>query len=197
MKAKTNLKAGGHIHTVTGKPLMRKTLFLATVLLATQPLGVARATSTCSGGRFLVEGEALVTGQGAPAQDAIVMTDSFISIGSGCGAVSPGFRALSRGTAVSATWEECREPRRAFMLRAELDPTCTTLTGTFGSDRRKARRHFVARLSTCGDGVFDADNSEECDDGNAIAGDGCEVDCTMSPTTSNNHDQRNTNLQGG
>ena len=33
---------------------------------------------------------------------------------------------------------------------------------------------------TCGDGVVDEDEGEECDDGNDIDGDGCDSDCTWS-----------------
>jgi cysteine-rich repeat protein len=34
--------------------------------------------------------------------------------------------------------------------------------------------------SVCGDGYIDATKDEECDDGNDVAGDGCEMDCTYS-----------------
>jgi cysteine-rich repeat protein len=37
--------------------------------------------------------------------------------------------------------------------------------------------------SMCGDGLVDEGAGEDCDDGNAISGDGCESDCTFSCTT--------------
>jgi len=39
----------------------------------------------------------------------------------------------------------------------------------------------------CGDGVFDLVNNEECDDGNAIDGDGCDNDCSFSAACTYTH----------
>jgi cysteine-rich repeat protein len=39
----------------------------------------------------------------------------------------------------------------------------------------------------CGDGVFDLVNNEECDDGNAFDGDGCDNDCTISTACTYTH----------
>lgn len=41
-----------------------------------------------------------------------------------------------------------------------------------------------AKPPRCGDGVVQA--PEQCDDGNAVAGDGCEADCTLTPSTGGN-----------
>ncbi len=38
----------------------------------------------------------------------------------------------------------------------------------------------VCVRSSCGDGYIDGARDEECDDGNTVAGDGCEPDCTFS-----------------
>jgi len=38
-------------------------------------------------------------------------------------------------------------------------------------------------ISRCGDGILDTDYDEACDDGNTIDGDGCESDCTLTPST--------------
>lgn len=46
-------------------------------------------------------------------------------------------------------------------------------------------------LSECGDGIIDERNEEECDDGNAEDGDGCEVGCTYSCSTNADCDDGN------
>src|SRR5207302_7054316 len=84
------------------------------------------------------------------------------------------------GMLVRAAFPECGEAGRRFVLKATVDRTCTSMSGTFSAKRPKFRRRFVATLSTCGDGVRDAEAGEQCDDGNAVSGDGCEADCTRS-----------------
>jgi len=39
----------------------------------------------------------------------------------------------------------------------------------------------MAYVAGCGDGVVQGELGEECDDGNTVAGDGCEVSCTFVP----------------
>jgi cysteine-rich repeat protein len=38
--------------------------------------------------------------------------------------------------------------------------------------------------STCGDGILQPENSESCDDGNFVDGDGCASNCTVEDTDS-------------
>ena len=58
----------------------------------------------------------------------------------------------------------------------------------------ETRDHCVesdCRRSFCGDGLTDVALDEDCDDGNAIAGDGCESDCTFTCTTGSDCDDGN------
>jgi len=148
-------------------------------------LGEAGAAGSCPGGRFLVHGDALIAEANAPAVDAVVMTGSLVSVASGCRPVAAKLKSARTGTLVRAAFPECREAGRRFVLKATVDRTCTSMTGTFSAKRPKFRRRFVATLSTCGDGVLDAEAGEQCDDGTSVSRDGCEANCTRSapPTT--------------
>src|SRR5437879_3265191 len=41
--------------------------------------------------------------------------------------------------------------------------------------------HNNPAKARCGDGIVQA--PEQCDDGNSVTGDGCEADCTLTPST--------------
>jgi cysteine-rich repeat protein len=57
--------------------------------------------------------------------------------------------------------------------------TLTAVDDSSGNTGTLTGWTLTVRASTCGDGVVDP--GEQCDDGNAVAGDGCEADCTPTP----------------
>ncbi len=54
-------------------------------------------------------------------------------------------------------------------------------SGPGGTNGAAVALDDVEITSTCGDGSLDAGAGEACDDGNAVDGDGCETDCTVTP----------------
>ncbi len=47
---------------------------------------------------------------------------------------------------------------------------------------RNAGKAITVAIGICGDGVLDPE-VEDCDDGNQVAGDGCEPTCTVSSSS--------------
>ena len=84
----------------------------------------------------------------------------------------------SRGDGCSATCttERGRSAATASTRAPSSATTATPRTAT--AARRRARRG----RRVCGDGIS-VDAGEECDDGNTVAGDGCEADCTKTTAT--------------
>ena len=166
---------------------MKASMVLAAAL-ATGLLGsfrvVAEAAPACRGGRFLVEGPSLIgaTPNGEP--DAVVIDGIRVSLTSGCGATSGRIRVAKRGTKVNAVWPSCGGLRGKARLKARIDPTCKTMTGTFRARREKWKRSFSAKLSECGDGIVDIDGGEECEPpGTVPCDDRCQLGNGSPPTT--------------
>src|SRR5437879_7087426 len=118
------------------------------VALATGLLGsfrvVAEAAPACRGGRFLVEGPPLIgaTPNGEP--DAVVIDGIRVSLTSGCGATSGRIRVAKRRTKVNAVWPSCGGLRGKARLKARIDPTCKTMTGTLRSEERRVGKEWRA-----------------------------------------------------
>src|SRR5438876_35137 len=166
---------------------MKASMVLAAAL-ATGLLGsfrvVAEAAPACRGGRFLVEGPPLIgaTLNGEP--DAVVIDGIRVSLTSGCGATSGRIRVAKRGTKVNAVWPSCGGLRGKARLKARIDPTCKTMTGTLRARREKWKRSFSAKLSECGDGIVDIDGGEECEPPGSVAcDDRCQLVNGSPPTT--------------
>src|SRR5205809_794937 len=163
---------------------MKASIVLAAAL-ATGLLGsfrvVAEAAPACRGGRFLVEGPPLIgaTPNGEP--DAVVIDGISVSLMSGCGATSARIRVAQRGTKVNAVWPSCGGLKGKARLKARIDRTCKTMTGTLRARREKWKRSFSAELSECGDGIVDIDGGEECDPPGTVA---CDDRCHFTATTS-------------
>src|SRR5437899_10989156 len=158
------------------------------VALATGLLGsfrvVAEAAPACLGGRFLVEGPPLIraTPNGEP--DAVVIDGISVSLMSGCGATSGRIRVAKTGTKVNAAWPSCGGLRGKARLKARIDPTCKTMTGTLRARRERWKRSFSAKLSECGDGIVDIDGGEECEPpGTVPCDDRCQLGNGSPPTT--------------
>jgi hypothetical protein len=68
-----------------------------------------------------------------------------------------------------------------FVVRLSVDAGCTTLSGSI---RRGAKRsRLVTQQGTCGDGIQDEDNGEECDGSDAFfcSPGACDASCRCSP----------------
>src|SRR5438067_2076057 len=163
---------------------MKASMVLA-VGLATGLLGsfrvVAEAAPACRGGRFLVEGPPLISATLNGEPDAVVIDGISVSLMSGCGATSARIRVAKRGTKVNAVWPSCGGLRGKARLKARIDRTCKTMTGTLRARRERWKRSFSAELSECGDGIVDIDGGEECDPPGTVA---CDDRCHFTATTS-------------
>ena len=144
------------------------TFLIAVLALAGASPAVAKKPkrSPCPGGRFLVEGAALVAGDSAAPHEPVVLANAAVSIGDVCPSVTGKLMASKRGTTVKATWRGCVGLAGRVHLKATLDATCSVLTGTLAARRgTPKRRPFIARRSVCGDGILDPGAGEQCDSG--------------------------------
>ncbi len=137
----------------------------------------------CPGGRYIVTGTALVTGDSSgPVEPVVIGTE--ISIGNACDPVHAKLKATKHGTTVRAVWPSCAGLMGKVKLRGTLDTTCTSLSGTLIAKKSKLKETFVAHVTRCGDGIVDPDNGEECDGGACAGGAGCTAECTCLPLAS-------------
>ena len=144
------------------------TFLIAVLALAGASPAVAKKPkrSPCPGGRFLVEGAALVAGDSAAPHEPVVLANAAVSIGDVCPSVTGKLMASKRGTTVKATWRGCVGLAGRVHLKATLDATCSVLTGTLAARRGTPKlRPFIARRSVCGDGILDPGAGEQCDSG--------------------------------
>ena len=131
----------------------------------------------CPGGRYIVTGGALVTGDSSGPIEPVVI-GSQISIGNACNPVRAKLKVVKQGTSVMAVWPSCVGLKGRVKLKGTLDTTCTTLNGKLIAKKSKLRETFVAHATRCGDGVVDPSNGEECDGDACASGAGCSAECT-------------------
>lgn len=93
---------------------------------------------------------------------------------------SPGFQTFILGRAsATASFDAVTGTGTGVTLTTVLAPTPTaTPTQTATGPLATAT---ATPIQLCGNGV--REGTEECDDGNLVAGDGCEFDCTFTPET--------------
>jgi hypothetical protein len=129
-------------------------------LLFGSQVGAARAFARCTGGRFLVQQTPLPTGS-----DTVVLAGQRVDISAVCPDVRGTVAIGRRGTRLEAIWPRgaCGDGSPPIRLRARFDEACGEIVGRLRS--RGVARNFVARRSTCGDGVVDAAAGEECETG--------------------------------
>ncbi len=150
----------------------------------------------CPGGRYIVTGSALVTGDSSGPVEPVVI-GSQISIGNVCNPVHAKLKATKHGTTVMATWPSCAQLKGKVKLKGTLDTTCTTLSGTLIAKKSKLRKAFVANATRCGDGVRDPGNAEDCDGTDGCTGGVCSADCKcQSVTTTTSSASTTTTLVG-
>jgi carboxyl-terminal processing protease len=123
----------------------------ALALLLASSVGSAAAAAPkpppCPGGRFVVQGGALLANPISFADD-VYFSATQIAVASGCTGAPVKLKGSKRGTTVKATWETCNGVTGKVKLKAKVDPTCQTLTGTLSAkkQRPKLKRKFTATL---------------------------------------------------
>jgi RHS repeat-associated protein len=129
----------------------------------------------CPDGRYLVvQGPPLLSGVATTPAAAVTIAEGQITLDGACPQVAVKQKAKRRGTSIKARWPECPGVVGPVRLRGLIEPTCQTFTGKVTA--KKSDRHkeeFRTLLSTCGDGVLDPDNGEECE---------ADQDCTPPET---------------
>jgi carboxyl-terminal processing protease len=110
---------------------------LVGALLAAAPTGAK--TPPCPGGRYVVDGERLLEGDVLPGPDDVFFSPTQVAIASGCRTAAVKLRGSKRGTTLKATWEGCEGATGKVKLKAKLDPSCETLTGTLKAPKNKPR----------------------------------------------------------
>jgi uncharacterized repeat protein (TIGR01451 family) len=123
----------------------------------------------------------VVTTDGAPF--TVVQAGPATALEDICEAVDTSkYSANRKGvTHVRAKWAACEGLTGKVRLGARILDDCTRLEGKVKAKRFKLT--FDAVKSVCGDEFIDTGGGEVCDDGNALPGDGCEDDCTATPST--------------
>jgi hypothetical protein len=115
----------------------------------------------CDPARYLLPAP-LLTGQAAPAGDAVQAGAAAIAIDGLCDAIAPKiFRGTRQGTRVRAQWPACPGLRGRVTFAGTIVNGCSTLKGTFKA--RRFRRRLTGTRSGCGDGRVDRGGGERCD----------------------------------
>jgi cysteine-rich repeat protein len=140
----------------------------------------------CPGGRYIVTGSPLVTGDSSGSIEPVVI-GAQISIGNACNPVHANLKATKHGTTVKAVWPSCAGLKGKVKLNGTLDATCTNLSGKLTAKKSKLKTTFVASKTRCGDGILDPGDGEECDGADGCTGGTCGSDCkcvaATTPTT--------------
>jgi hypothetical protein len=177
---------------------VRAPLFFALALLSLLALrhpALSRkpAPTPCPGGRFLLPaGSPPILNGGSADPDVVTVDDGhtppLLAIASGCLAAPGTVKATKKRTNVKGQWPTCGVVAKVKLTASIEQATCRTMTGTVKGKHLK-RRRFTAVRSTCGDGVVDPGNGEECEPGVLECDEGACVQCACTgPTT--------TSLQG-
>src|SRR5262249_34451843 len=141
------------------------TLALGVLVSAAPALAKTGRHQRCPGGRFMVEGSALVAGDQAALSQPIVVSDGEVSIGAVCQSVRGRLKTSKRGTSVNAHWARCIGVIGRVRLKATILPSCAAMGGVLTVRRARLSEHFSSHLSTCGDGMVDRGAGEECEMG--------------------------------
>jgi cysteine-rich repeat protein len=152
-----------------------------TLILSSAP-GFARSGQPrCPTGSFLVEESPIVTADGGPVVDVVMLDRDTVAIGGACGPVRARMKNIRRGLRLRAKWRACGAFRGRVHLKARLDRACAAMKGVLRAREAGLKWRFRAsRVSTCGDRIVDT--FEECDDGNPADGDCCSAACRLEDT---------------
>jgi hypothetical protein len=153
---------------------MRTTSTAIVLLMTGALLGPAPSDAKlppCPGGRYLVPNTPLV-GLDQPELDVVDIAGGMVSVASGCAPVKARLRATAKGTKVRARWKSCAGLTKRAILSGWITEECRRFAATFTARSAGIVKPFIAALSRCGDGVWDA-GAEECDAGLGACGDLC------------------------
>src|SRR5687767_5358721 len=175
-------------------------VLLVTGLVAAVPPVHAKVPA-CPGGRYLVTGTALTGALDMPEPDVVRLDGRMVSVQSGCTAAKGRVRGTKNGTKVRVRWKSCPGLTGAVVLNGTIMEQCRTFAGTFNAKKSGISKPFIAGLSMCGDGIWDAAGGEECDGGLGPCGDLCSA-CTCTggnatTTTTTVVGQTSTTAPGG
>jgi cell division septation protein DedD len=175
-------------------------VLLVSGLVAVVPRAHAKVPP-CPGGRYLVAGTALTGAPDMPEPDVVHVDGKMVSVQSGCAAAKARVRGAAKGTKVRVRWKSCPGLVGPAVLSGTMMEQCRTLAGTFTAKKAGIAKPFIASLSLCGDGVWDAAGGEECDAGLGPCGDLCTA-CTCTgggatTTTTTVVGQTSTTVPGG
>src|SRR5262249_25613953 len=133
----------------------------------------------CPPARYLISGGPI----GSDGSGSALELGSSVSLDGVCDSVPAKRNQANRKgiTQVLARWKHCNGLNGAVVLQGKILPGCSQFQGTLRA--KKFKKPVSAGMSRCGDGIVDAGGGEQCDDGNATPGDGCEPDCTATPPT--------------
>lgn len=99
--------------------------------------------------------------------------DGNLTDGDGCSAVCQTEAPAVCGNGTAETGETCDDGNQTTETCAYGLSSCMVCNKTCQS--------VSGAVSFCGDGILDAANNEQCDDGNLIPGDGCSDQCLTEP----------------
>jgi hypothetical protein len=117
----------------------------------------------CRDGRFLMPGDGLVVGDGVPPVEAVELDDGRITIAPLGDPGKVKLRRTRKGTKVKALWGKRSGFGAKVRLNGVIDPSCTQLRAKLRSGKLDLRADVAAVLSTCGDGIIDEADGEQCE----------------------------------
>src|SRR5262245_4614223 len=106
-------------------PAFRVLLLLPALLFAASA-GAAKPP-LCPSGAYVLVGQRLLPGDAS--SDMVLVQGKRIGIQSGCPFKRGTVSRTKQGTRIAAQWKHCGQARKVS-LRALIDPTCRTMTGT-------------------------------------------------------------------
>ena len=106
--------------------MWRALLLVACVLCNAGRAAAARTTPRCPDATYLIAG---TPGGAGSIADAVTISGSKVALGPGCPPRKGAVQGTKRGTKVHVAWRRCSNLRKVA-LRALIEPTCTTMTGT-------------------------------------------------------------------
>jgi hypothetical protein len=139
---------------VLAAALLGLTALIASTAAAKRPL--------CKAGRFLVQGEPLISSDSGGPQP-VVVGEGRASIDEICPPTRAKLTRSKQGTAITAKWPACTGVDGKVRMKGTLDVACATLSGRLTAKKAELKQEFAALESACGDGAFDPSGGEVCD----------------------------------
>jgi hypothetical protein len=138
---------------VVAAALLGLTAVIASTAAAKRPL--------CKAGRFLVQGDPLISAGGGP--QPVIVGEGRASIDEICPPTRAKLTRSKQGTAIAARWPACTGVEGKVRMKGTLDVACAALSGKLTAKKADLKLEFAALRSACGDGAFDPSGGEACD----------------------------------